>query len=313
MGGLENNMALNSKQEHKPLVFSLYGMTGMLTFKTSFCFLLLFSSISAKSIDVEVTCDPSLPVKNLLSNSSFENGAGAPENWSLAERSVYFRWTREYLWITKVQKVEGKGRNGGACVRQEVNTDSVLSELFIRQAVTVKPDTLYRAEIWAKIKSGRAYLHIIDSRIKDESSQNAVYKYLISWHDSPLIPDFIDKEWTRSPPADQWNKIEAEMGSGKGDVMYFDFGSYYGKGSVDYDDAFFGEALTDMTVTVKGEDVISVDVNDEFGKLAWTGKETEKNGGTYIFKIGKLKTSSKYKITVKAKNTQEKSVWYPAN
>jgi len=282
-------------------------------FKISFYLLLFLSSALARAIDIEVICAPPLPVKNLLSNSSFENGTGMPEYWKLAERSVYFRWTREYIWMLNIQKIEGNGRNGGACIRLDVNTDSVLSELFIRQAVTVKPETLYRAEIWTRIKGGRAYLHLVDSTIKDEVRAGFVYKYLQSWYNSPLIPDFIEKEWTRGALPEQWNKIEAELGSGKGDIMYFDFGTYYGKGIADYDDAFLGEALTDMTVTVKGENVISIDVNDELGKLVWTGKETKKIDETYFFKVGKLRTSSKYKVTVKAKNTQEKSICYPAN
>lgn len=265
------------------------------------------------AMELQITCSPELPVRNLLKNPSFEEGEGQPAHWDFADRSVYFRWTREYLWISRITKEEGQGRNSGACIRQETNTDSILSELFIRQKVKVKPDTLYRASIRTRIRGGRAYLHLVDSRIEQELAAGMTYKYLISWHNSPLLPEFVREEWLNGPRPHEWHQLKAQLNSKNGDVLYFDFGAYYGKGSADYDDAFLGEALTDMTVKTQEKRDCFIEVKNQEGKIIHQEKPSRQTDELKIFTIKELDTDQRYQITLKGQGLKEKTIWYPAD
>lgn len=274
-----------------------------------FLLIFLLSSIHLMSnMSIKVTAEPALPVKNLLKNPSFEEGEKTPLFWADAERSHYFRWTREYLWLSKVEKVIGAGLNGSNCIRQEVDVDSILSELFIRQAVPVKKQTIYRAEIWTRLRYGRAYLHLIDHMVNQGSLAKMKYKYLISWHENPILDDFIDVAWIKSPAPTEWKKLESELSSGDGEVIYFDFGAYYGKASADYDDAFLGEAFTEMTILAENCNAADIIVSDDFDKIIFTGK-VEKEKQEIVLKD--LRTDRRYKIQIKSVAGKEKNIWYP--
>ncbi len=259
-------------------------------------------------VQIRISASPELPVANLAANSGFEEGGALPKNWPFAERSAYFYSSRE-PWRCTIGRKPSGGRNG-AYLQMEVHTASILSELFVRQTIAVEPDTLYRAGVFARIRSGQAIIHVLN---EDFYAYTAKSEMKVSWADTPLSPLFVPVGWTRSPAQDKWVWLETEVRSNKDEHhLHLGIGSYWERGSIDFDDVFFGVARTDLTVAVEGEELRGVVVADGAGTICWDSGLLPPGTRSISQKIEDVSTLGSYEVTATTASNQKISKWYPA-
>ena len=269
---------------------------------------LAFATAAQGEVSIKISATPELPVKNLAGNPGFEEGGEMPGQWPYSERAAYFYASRE-PWRVKMARIPKGGRHG-AYLRVDVLTTSVLSELFVRQPISVEPDTLYRMGVFARIRSGLAIIHMLNEDLyaytaKSESKQ--------SWQGSLLGPDFVPVEWLAGPAPDEWVWIEQEVRSKKDEhKLYFGVGSYYERASVDFDDVFFGLARTDLAFEVRVAALQSIEVKDDTGKVCWQSGALPAGTDSLRQTVPQLSTARRYAVTVTAGGQPPVSQWYPS-
>ncbi|CAN5388573.1 hypothetical protein BH09VER1_BH09VER1_07740 [soil metagenome] len=269
---------------------------------------LALSASAHGEVRIKISATPELPVKNLAGNPGFEEGGEMPSQWPYSERAAYFYASRE-PWRVKMERIP-EGGHHGAYLRVDVLTTSVLSELFVRQPVAVEPDTLYRMGVFARIRSGLAIIHMLN---EDRYAYTAKSETKASWRGTPLYPDFVPVEWLAGPAPDEWVWIEQEVRSKKDEhKLYFGVGSYYERASVDFDDAFFGLARTDLTLEVKAASLQAIEVKNDEGKVCWQSGVLPAGTDSIRHTVPGLSTARRYAVTVTAAGQPPVSQWYPS-
>ncbi len=260
--------------------------------------LMLVATLPAwAQVRITVTADPPLPVPNLMRNGEFEAGDDvAPEGWA------YSTCVPDAGRFTRLTE----GGRSGAYERVESFNSS--TNAYLSQVTHVRPDTLYRAGAWVRIRGGTMvmWLHAyVEGRRFDERA------YLHSWGRSPLVPDFVRLEWTDSPPPDRWLWVGREFRTWPGQTMVnMHLGAYFDRSDMDIDGAFLGLARTTLTVEVTGGPLKRVRVVNEAGAEVWAGDDLE---GTQALtqQIADLPTDTRYQVIVTQPDGREVGVWYP--
>lgn len=261
----------------------------------------------AAECEINISASPKLPVENLVKNSDFSAGGAQPDDWKFAERSAYFHASRE-PWRCEFGRKE-KGGRSGAFLTMDVLTASLLSELFIRQEVSVQPDTLYRIGVYARIRSGQAYLHILN---QDKYAYRAKNEFKTSWRGSPLTGSFVPAERLRGPKPDEWVLISTEIRTKKDEtLLYVDVGSYYERASVDFDDVYCEAAHTALSVDVACQNLKQVVVSDDAGVTHWDSGGLQADTDRIKKTLSGLPSEKKYKVTVINSENKSFSQWYP--
>jgi hypothetical protein len=200
-----------------------------------------------------------------------------------------------------------EGGRSGAYLQQDVHSTSVLSELFMRQMIPVQPDTLYRMGVYARLRSGQAYVHVLN---EDMYAYAAKSEMKVSWGNSPLSPQFVDFAKTRSPKPDEWVRVEMEFRSKKDEkFLNFGVGSYYERGSIDFDDAFFVPARTELVISVSGEELKSITVTNEKGDVRWQSGPLPSGTTNLSQRIPDLSTADSYEVIAVTTKNQRISQW----
>ncbi len=283
--------------------------------KKQFCSLLaaaaLMPALAAAEPVIAVSADPALPAVNLLRNPSFESGDGVVDDWAFAEHSSYFRWTREYLYMSEFAKLHGMAFDGMHYLRQRTNYDSILTEMFIRQMVPVRPMTTYRASIRARIHHGMANLHILADPAQP---YKAPYAGVRSWERTPLT-EFLDMSYLRGPAPEEWVELSLTFRTtALEDLVAFDFGSYVGRAQIDFDAADLRAAATDISirVTYPGDVHVTVYGDADPEKPVWTAPFWRPAADGAVFLAPQLSTDQNYTIKVINSDKEEFTVCYPA-
>ncbi len=261
--------------------------------------LLLLAAVepAAADVRVDVSADPALPAQNLLKNPGFEAGGEMPDGWGISSgMPELFRFRRQ-----------ATGGRQGACAR----VDGLSSRMsgYLAQFVPVQPATRYRAGAWLRLRGGHCLIWLL-SYVAGRRWD--VYIHKASWGGNPLVPNFIPLEFTDSPPPDQWVWVGQEFTTESGQTnLNFHVGSYFERGSMDFDDAFLGLARTTLRVKVAGEALRSVTVQDDGGK-EWlaTGPLPEQTT-SFEREMKEMPTSARYQVIVRTIAGQEVRRWYP--
>ncbi len=245
-------------------------------------------------ITIEVEAAPALPVPNLLLNPSFEEGGRRPANWTDQTGGDY-----------KLMRHPGAGRKG-AFVRVDCVRSNILTSGFVNQTVSVRPGGRYVARVWVRFHAGRAYLRLLPS----SGSGSEIHR--VSWLGSPLVPGFLSREMTGSSSEDEWILLASEpVQAGDDGVLTIGLGTYQERSSVDFDEAFLGEAVTELSFRVSGEPLKWVAVRDEAGNDIWGSGELNGSASLVEEKIPNLSTVSRYQIVARSMANQEVQRWYP--
>ncbi|MCK5803045.1 MAG: hypothetical protein KAI66_09445 [Lentisphaeria bacterium] len=246
---------------------------------------------------IEVSASPALPVPNLLTNPSFEKGDEMPDHWGVSTAAPHlFRYCR----------MPEDGRHGAFL---KIDAKSTVMSGYCAQVVKVAPDTLYRVGAWTRLRGGYALLWMhsyVKGRRFDQREK------LVSWGKNPLSPDFVPLEWTRSPPPDKWIWLGRELRTWKEQTQVnMHLGSYFERGSMDFDDAFLGLARTTLKVTVSGEEITKITVKNLAGDICWESADLPAKMTRVEQAIPDLPTGTRYQISIRTASGREAVKWYP--
>ena len=258
---------------------------------------LLTSNATAAELAVEVSASPELPVANLLSNAGFEKGSDMPDHWSVSSGLPHlFRFRRV-----------PKGGRHGAFLR--IDATSAVMSGYCAQVVKVEPDTLYRAGAWVRLRGGYALLWMhayVKGRQYDQREK------VVSWGKNPIAPDFVPLEWTRSPAPDKWIWMGRELRTWKGQRhVTMHLGSYFERGSMDFDDAFVGLARTTLKLRIDGKALTKVTVKNAAGDVCWESGALPARTTRVDRAIPDLPTDTRYRVAVETASGKEVVKWYP--
>ena len=252
---------------------------------------------TAAEVTIEVSAFPELPVPNLLVNAGFEKGSGVPAGWSISSGLPH---------LFQFRRIPEDGRHG-AFLR--IDAKSTVMSGYCAQVVKVAPDTLYRVGTWARLRGGGALLWMhgyVNGRRYDQRAK------LVSWGKNPVVPDFVPLEWTRSPAPDQWIWTGRELRTWEGQTQVnMHLGSYFERGSMDFDDAFLGLARTTLKVSVFGETFAGVTVKNAIGDVCWESGPLPAETFRVDQTVPDLPTDTRYQISVRAVSGKETVRWYP--
>ena len=259
---------------------------------------LLAGTVAAVEPVIDVSASPELPVANLLANPGFEKGSEMPDCWNVSSGLPdLFRFRRG----------PENGRHGAFL---GIDATSTVMSGYCAQAVEVEPDTLYRVGVWTRLRGGYALLWMhayVNGRRYDQRAK------LVSWGKNPLVPDFVPLEWTRSPASDQWIWMGRELRTWKEQTQVnMHLGSYFERGSMDFDDAFLGFAQTTLKVKVSGEEFTQVTVKNAAGDVCWESGVLPAKTMRVDQTIPDLPTDTRYQISIKTASGKEVVKWYPA-
>jgi hypothetical protein len=269
-----------------------------------FCLIIMPFTYETKAAEIQVTSQPPLPVANLLKNPSFDILDGNfPSNWPIRNEDI-----SKYVHII----YHSKNGHSGGFVRFEVGNAAIPA--YLTQSVTVEPNTLYKYGGWIRYRFGNGLMHlssvVTDRNRVDKSFDNR--RYIYSWAQTPLVPNFVPEEWTDSPPFDKWCYIETDCKTLPGQqTLTFNLGSYFSRSSIDFDDVFLIPAITTLNLNVSGGRLKRISVNDENGQVHWDSGTLSKNLANYIQSIPNLPSTSRYLITCELANGSKIQKWYP--
>ncbi len=252
---------------------------------------------SRAEVAVTVTADPPLPVQNLVQNPGFEAGADLPEGWSISSGMPE---------LFTFRRLPTGGRTG-ACLQ----VDGLSSRMsgYLAQHLRVKPDTRYLAGSWLRIRGGHCLVWLL-SYVAGQRWD--VYIHKASWGGCPLVPDFIPLSYTDSPPPDRWIWVGQEFTTAPGQTnLNFHVGSYFERGSMDFDDAFLGLAKTTLHIQAGGEALAGVVVKDEAGKECYSSGPLAAGTITFDREVRDLPTNTRYQVVVRTAGGKEVARWYP--
>ncbi len=265
--------------------------------------LLLVAPVRAE-LQIAITADPPLPVPNLMQNAEFEAGDETkPEGWG-ASTSVPDAGSFARLAV---------GGRGGAFVRVESFTST--TNAYLSQVAQVRPDTLYRAGAWVRMRGGTMvmWLHAWVSDPEGDRREKRFDEraYLHSWGFSSLVPDFVRLAWTDSPSPEEWLWVGREFATWPGQTQVnMHLGAYFDRSSMDIDGAFMGLARTTLKLQVTGGPIARVRVLDDVGEQLWDSADL---GGAEALthEIADLPTDTRYRIVATQADGTEVAAWYP--
>ena len=258
---------------------------------------LVATGVTADGLMIEVSASPELPVSNLLVNASFEHGSARPDHWGISTAAAH---------LFRFQRVPENGRQG-AFLR--IDATSTVASGYCAQIAKVEPDTLYRAGAWARLRGGHALLWMhayVKGRRYDQRAE------LFSWGGNPLVPDFVPLELTRSPPPDAWRWLGREFRTWEGQSQVnMHLGSFFERGSMDFDDAFLGLARTTLNVKIAGDEIVTVTVKNAAGNVCWESGALPAKTTLVEHALSGVPTDTRYQISVKTSSGKEAAKWYP--
>lgn len=259
--------------------------------------LLLTTAWASAEIDLRLSADPPLPVSNLLRNPGFETGGAMPEQWSISSgMPELFSFERQ-----------AAGGRSGACLRVE-GRSSIMSG-YLAQHLAVLPATRYVGGAWLRLRAGHCLIWLLSY---PAGQRWDVYIHQASWGGNPLVPDFVPLAYTDSPPPDRWVWVGQEFTSQPTqDSLNFHVGSYFERGSMDFDDAFLGLARTTLTVTVAGEALRRVRVSNEAGAECFSSGDLPPDTRRLDKALPDLPTRTRYCLTATTAAGKEVQRWYP--
>ena len=178
-----------------------------------------------------------------------------PDRWSVSSGLPH---------LIRFRRVPENGRHGAFL---SIDATSTVMSGYCAQLVQVEPDTLYQVGAWTRLRGGYALLWMhtyVNGRRYDQRAK------LVSWGGNPVVPDFVPLEWTRSPAPDKWLWLGRELRTWKEQTrVNMHLGSYFERGSMDFDDAFLGLARTTLKVKASGERISRVTVKNDAGDVCW--------------------------------------------
>jgi hypothetical protein len=259
--------------------------------------LCLSASWARAEVTIEATADPPLPVANLLQNAGFEQGGDMPNGWEISSgMPELFTFQRQPI-----------GGRSGACLR--VAGHSSIMSGYLAQYLAIRPATRYVAGAWLRLRAGHCLIWLLSY---PEGRRWDVYLHKTSWGGNPLVPDFVPLAYTDSPPPDQWIWVGDEFTSEpRQDSLNFHVGSYFERGSMDFDDAFLGLARTKLTLRVAGDVLRSVRVADDTGRECWSSGALPADTTSVRQEVPDLPTRARYCVTVTTAAGKEVQKWYP--
>lgn len=269
----------------------------------------LATAWASADVTIDISADPPLPVPNLLKNAGFEQGGDMPDGWGISSGMAE---------LFSFKRVPG-GRSG-ACL-QVVGRSSIMSG-YLAQFLGIAPSTRYVGGAWLRLRAGHCLIWLLSY---PSGQRWDVYIPRATWGGSPLVPDFVPLAYTNSgyswvaggrdgpnTAPDEWAWVGQEFTSEPTqNSINFHVGSYFERGSMDFDDCFLGLARTKLTVRVGGEALRSVRVADDKGKECWTSGDLSSNTTAVDKELPDLPTLARYSVTVTTAAGKEVQQWYP--
>jgi len=249
------------------------------------------------AVTIAVTSEPPLPVANLFVNPGLEEGDDKPDGWAVSASDpgvVDFSYPKT-------------GGYRGAYLRMDAHGST--SNGYLSQPVRLVGDTLYRAGIRVRLRGGRMVLWLhawVNERRFDERV------YHTSWGALPLIPDFVNLDWTTSPDPEAWTWVGREFRTWPEQTSVNPhFGVFFERGSMDLDEAFIGLARTTLKLTAGGAPLARVVLRDQADKVRWDSGPLAAGTTRLEQDVPDLPTDTRYRVVVTTRDGEEIEQWHP--
>lgn len=266
--------------------------------------LALLIACAGHAVEITVTADPPLPIKNLVANPSVEEGDFEPAAWRFGTATPDNFVTR---W-------ENTGRTGSRSLRV-LTKDKVMSGYWT-QAVHVQPGVSYLFSGYYRTSGGRLLIYAKGNYKRDGVAMRLDERfYAGSRRGHWLSPVFLPPEAMTDPTVDEWVRFEIPLSiPPEVSEIALSLGSYFSPGEAWFDDISLAPATTVLKVTVMpwGAPLTGVRVVDDAGEQVYASPEMERIPDVFEFEVESVDASRSYEVIATHRDGTETRVAYPA-
>ena len=260
-----------------------------------------------RGVEIHVTGDPELPVRNLVENPRMEAGEhDVPRDWGFSTaRPANF----DTGWI--------EGGRTGKCLWLKAH-DSVMSGYW-GQTLTVTGGESYLMRGHFRLNAGKILCYAHARKTLPDGRGVAVDEryYRGTKRGHWLVPVFLPPESLGGPDPREWQAFRLRVPVAESiDALRISLGMYFTPGEAWFDDVWVGLAETDLTVKVMpetGESLRKVVVrNADDGSCISDSGVIEDGGVPFETVLAGQDTTATYHVTVTLEDGRSETAVYPA-